>query len=290
MKNIILHLRIPFSFFLMPVYWFALSQTSNTNLGISIGVFFLLHLLIYPASNAYNSYYDKDEGSIGGLENPPPVSKALFYVAWGLDIIAVIIAYLLSGWILALALLIYSSISKAYSNDKIRLKKYPILSWITVGIFQGAFTYLTVIQAIDELPLENLLQEKYLFPALLSSFNLLGFYPMTQIYQHEEDAKRGDLTMSRLLGIRGTFIFTAGIFLLVTIGFFYFFQTQQIFQFPAFIVYLVVMSPVLIFFNSWFLKVLKDERLADYKHTMQLNFLGSICLNLFFILLYLSSH
>lgn len=111
---------------------------------------------------------------------------------------------------------------------------------------------------------------------------------MTQIYQHEEDAKRGDLTMSRLLGIRGTFLFTAGIFLLVTIGFFFFFQGKKIFNFSAFIVYLLVMSPVLIFFNVWFLKVLKNEQLADYKHTMQLNFWGSICLNVFFVLLFLS--
>lgn len=288
MKNILLHLRIPFSFFLMPVYWFALSQTNQVNTGISIGVFILLHLLIYPASNAYNSYYDKDEGSIGGLENPPPVSKELFYVAWALDILAIIIAYFLSGWVLALALFIYSSVSKAYSNDKIRLKKYPTISWITVGIFQGAFTYLTVIQAIDNALISDLMQEKYLFPAVLSSFNLLGFYPMTQIYQHEEDAKRGDLTMSRLLGIRGTFLFTAGIFLLVTIGFFFFFQGKKIFNFSAFIVYLLVMSPVLIFFNVWFLKVLKNEQLADYKHTMQLNFWGSICLNVFFVLLFLS--
>lgn len=288
MKNILLHLRIPFSFFLMPVYWFALSQTNQVNTGISIGVFVLLHLLIYPASNAYNSYYDKDEGSIGGLKNPPPVSKELFYVAWALDILAIMIAYFLSGWILALALFIYSSVSKAYSNDKIRLKKYPILSWITVGVFQGAFTYLTVIQAIDNVLISDLMQEKYLFPAVLSSFNLLGFYPMTQIYQHEEDAKRGDLTMSRLLGIRGTFLFTAGIFLLVTVGFFFFFQEKEIFHFSAFIVYLLVMSPVLIFFNVWFLKVLKNEQLADYKHTMQLNFLGSICLNVFFVLLFLS--
>lgn len=288
MKNILLHLRIPFSFFLMPVYWFALSQTNHANTGISIGVFILLHLLIYPASNAYNSYYDKDEGSIGGLENPPPVSKELFYVAWALDILAIIIAYFLSGWILALALFIYSSVSKAYSNDKIRLKKYPILSWITVGVFQGAFTYLTVIQAVDNVLISDLMQEKYLFPAVLSSFNLLGFYPMTQIYQHEEDAKRGDLTMSRLLGIRGTFLFTAGIFLLVTVGFFFFFQEKEIFKCSAFIVYLLVMSPVLVFFNVWFLKVLKNEQLADYKHTMQLNFLGSICLNVFFVLLFLS--
>ena len=288
MKNTILHLRIPFSLFLMPVFWFAVSQSQNPDWGITVGLFIVLHLLIYPASNAYNSYFDKDEGSIGGLENPPPVSLELFYVSWILDIVAIIVAYLLGGWILSLALIIYSSISKAYSNDKIRLKKYPIISWLTVGIFQGAFTYLTVIQAVDKIEMPEIWQNKYLFPAILSSLNLLGFYPMTQIYQHEEDARRGDMTMSRLLGIKGTFIFTASIFLFVTMGFFFYFQETLIYNFPAFAIYLLVMSPVLIYFNLWFLKVLKNENQADFHHTMRLNMLGSVCLNLFFILLLIS--
>ena len=285
MKNILLHLRIPFSLFLMPVFWFAVSQSQRPDWGVVAVLFVVLHLLIYPASNAYNSYFDKDEGPIGGLENPPPVNIELFYVAWVLDIVAFIVAYFLGGWILSVALIIYSSISKAYSNDKIRLKKYPIISWLTVGIFQGAFTYLTVIQAVDKISLSNILQNIYLIPAILSSLNLLGFYPMTQIYQHEEDARRGDMTMSRLLGIKGTFIFTASIFLFVTIGFFFYFQNTQLFHVQAFVVYLLVMSPVLIYFNLWFLKVLKNENQADFHHTMRLNMLGSVCLNLFFILL-----
>ena len=269
----------------MPVFWFAVSQTQNPNWIIVGGLFVILHLLIYPASNAYNSYFDKDEGSIGGLENPPPVSKELYYVSLILDFIAIIVAYFVSGWILSVALIIYGFISKAYSNDKIRLKKYPILSWLTVGVFQGAFTYLTVIQAVGNINLSDLWQTKYLFPAILSSLNLLGFYPMTQIYQHEEDARRGDLTMSRLLGIKGTFIFTASIFLFVTIGFYFYFQNTQLFYIQAFIVYLLVMSPVLIYFNLWFLKVLKDENQADFHNTMRLNMLGSVCLNVFFLLL-----
>ena len=288
MKNIILHLRIPFSLFLMPVFWFAISQSQNPNWGITAGLFVVLHLLIYPASNAYNSYFDKDEGPIGGLKNPPPVNLALFYVAWVLDIVAFVVAYFLGGWILSVALIIYSSISKAYSNDKIRLKKYPIISWLTVGFFQGAFTYLTVIHTVNMVSLSEILQNKYLFPAILSSLNLLGFYPMTQIYQHEEDARRGDMTMSRLLGIKGTFIFTASIFLFVTIAFFFYFKGVRIYNFPAFFVYLLVMSPVLIYFNLWFLKVFKNENQADFHHTMRLNMLGSVCLNLFFILLLIS--
>ena len=40
-------------------------------------------------------------------------------------------------------------------------------------------------------------------PAILSSLLLFGSYPMTQIYQHEEDARRGDKTLSLKLGIQG---------------------------------------------------------------------------------------
>jgi 1,4-dihydroxy-2-naphthoate octaprenyltransferase len=41
--------------------------------------------------------------------------------------------------------------------------------------------------------------------AILSALFFAGSYPLTQIYQHEEDARRGDLTLSRVLGVAGTF-------------------------------------------------------------------------------------
>lgn len=290
MKNVLILLRIPFSLFLMPVYWFALSQAPVFDWKLALGVFVLLHGLIYPASNAYNSYYDKDESPIGGLENPPPVSKALYYTAWGLDLLAIILAYWWSGWVLALALWIYSTVSKAYSNDKIRLKKYPILSWLVVGIFQGGFVYLSIMQALGNLSLTDLGQQQYWLPALLSTLNLLGFYPMTQIYQHKEDAQRGDLTMSRLLGIRGTFVFTALVFALVSGGFYLFFQEKQLLGYPTFVWYVLFLSPVLLFFHVWLIKVWKNPAEANFKNTMLLNVSGAICLNLFFMFIFLEKN
>ena len=94
MKNVLIHLRLPFSFLLLPVFLFALSQSPNPDVPKSWWVFFILHFLLFPASNAYNSYFDKDEGSIGLLEIPPPVSKSLFYTAWALDILGLILGYL----------------------------------------------------------------------------------------------------------------------------------------------------------------------------------------------------
>ena len=50
--------RLPFSFFLMPVYWFALSQVVDNELGPGIADLLSCHVLVYPASNGYNSLMD----------------------------------------------------------------------------------------------------------------------------------------------------------------------------------------------------------------------------------------
>lgn len=276
-KDIILHLRIPFSFFLMPVYWFALSQASIVDKPKAIWVFVILHLLIYTASNAYNSYFDKDEGSIGGLEKPPAVDDKLFWVAWGIDILAIVLGFLFVNLLFALLIFIYSMVSKAYSDDKVRLKKYAVLSWFIVGFFQGAFTYFTVILAVSN---NNELLKPQLLPALISTLMLWAIYPVTQVYQHDEDRKRGDNTMSMLLGIRGTFVFTALVFTLAFGLFFLYFPQAD------FILLLLFNLPTLAYFSWWFLKVLKDANQANFRHVMWLNLLASFCLNGFYIWLY----
>src|SRR5436190_6563663 len=71
-------LRLPFSIFLSPLYFFALAQVPDIHWGKAIMVFLILHFLVYPASNGYNSYMDRDTQSIGGLETPPPPPKQLY--------------------------------------------------------------------------------------------------------------------------------------------------------------------------------------------------------------------
>ncbi|MDZ7935973.1 MAG: UbiA family prenyltransferase [Emticicia sp.] len=273
-KDILLHLRLPFSFFLMPVYWFAISQTPNLDKPKAFWIFIILHIFIYPASNAYNSYFDKDEGSIGGLEKPPAVDKKLFWVSWIIDASAVIISLVVLDWVFALMIFVYGLVSKAYSDNAIRLKKYPILSWFVVGLFQGAFTYFSVIMVFDK-DLETL--KTQILPAIISTMMLWAVYPMSQIYQHEEDSKRGDTTMSIILGIRGTFVFTSIVFSIAFTGFFFYFNQAD------FITLLIFNFSTLVFFGWWFLQVLKDKNQANFKNTMWLNLLASVCLNGFYI-------
>src|SRR5690349_7455866 len=96
-----LHLRIPFSFYLMPVFLFAWSISPHPALWRVLLSFIILHFFLYSASNGYNSFFDKDEDSIGGLENPPPVSKELLYVSLLLDGIALLLGIFLGWWFVA---------------------------------------------------------------------------------------------------------------------------------------------------------------------------------------------
>ncbi len=277
------HLRIPFSFYLLPIYAFAFSTAPPAAWLTGALTFVALHLFLYPASNGYNSFFDKDEESIGGLEKPPPVDGELYRAALWFDAAALCLG-LLVGWRFALALLVYGLVSKAYSWDKIRLKKYPIAGWLVVCFFQGAFTFLMVRQAHGQLLFAELLAPTHLYPALLSTAMLLGSYPMTQIYQHREDARRGDLTLSRLLGIRGTFLFTAVFFGATTVGFVWYFYTYvntlAALLFPAFL------TPVLLYFGYWFWQVLADAQRANFRATMRLNLLSAVCLNAYFFCLF----
>ncbi len=85
-RNTIKLLRIPFSFFLMPLFLFAYSQAETVIHHQALFSFLIIHLLVYPASNGYNSYIDRDEDSIGGLEKPPMPTIQLFYLTLFLDI------------------------------------------------------------------------------------------------------------------------------------------------------------------------------------------------------------
>src|SRR6187431_2412163 len=132
-----LHLGIPFSYFLLPVFLFSLSVSPNITEKTLLWTFLIVHIFLYPASNGYNSYFDKDEKSIGGLKNPPPVNKGLYFLSLLFDVIAIALAFVKIGWAFAVMVFVYGLASKVYSHPSTRLKKYPIGGWLFTGFFQG---------------------------------------------------------------------------------------------------------------------------------------------------------
>lgn len=285
-SNALTLMRIPFSVFLMPVFWFALSTLQHVDVWRATAVFMVLHLLVYPASNGYNSYYDRDEGSIGGLKNPPKVNRQLMHLVLLFDILAVLLSLLLSALFGALVAL-YLLISKAYSYEGIRLKKYPILSTLVVTFFQGAFTY-AMVQVGAGLSFGQVLQQPNVWFALVSTLFLCGSYPLTQVYQHEEDSRRGDRTISLLLGIKGTYLFSGLSLLTGTVLLLWlYYSTGQV---RNVWVFLLCTSPVLYFFSGWALRATRHRSAANYDNTMQMNKLSSVCISAAFLLMIVLRH
>jgi len=280
LRSTIQLLRFHFSFFLMPVYWFALSQVVYKNIPHAILVFVILHLLIYPASNGYNSYMDRDETSIGGLKNPLLPTKQLFYITVFMDALAMLLSCFISFYFLA-GVIAYIFASRAYSYRGIRLKKYPFAGYLTVIIFQGAVTFFLVYHGSHA----NSTLHVPVSAMIASSLLIGGFYPLTQVYQHEADLKDGVKTISYLLGYRGTFIFAMILYgaAFTAMGY-YFFSSLEIKEFFALA---TCMLPVLVYFFIWAVKVWKDEKQANFKNTMRMNLLASCCTNIGFIVVLL---
>ena len=280
----LLHLRLLFSVFLLPVFLFALSQATEINVLEAVLTFVVWHLLVYPASNGFNSYFDKDEGSIALIESPPPVDKSLYYFSLLLDVIALLLS-LFVGWILFFAVLIYGIISKMYSHPQFRLKKYPIISFLIVFIFQGAFIYWSTYASIGSFDGLSDWNFNFILAGLISSCLIGATYPLTQVYQHEEDSKRGDTTLSIVLGIRGSFYFSAILFLLSGILVYFYWQSLGLIQY--FWLFLLIAAPVLILFIKWFIAVYQDPAEANFKNMSRMTLVSSIMMLLYFGILVL---
>jgi 1,4-dihydroxy-2-naphthoate polyprenyltransferase len=268
-------LRFHFSFFLLPVFLFAISQLTIIDWKNTFFVFIILHLLVYPASNGYNSYMDRDETPIGGLKNPMQPTKQLFRISVVMDIAAIIFSLTISK-ALALGILFYIIASRAYSYRRIRLKKYPIAGFLTVFIFQGALIFFIVyyacgVQTPDFVPV---------IPCIVSSLLIGALYPLTQIYQHEEDRKDGVITISYLLGKTGSFVFSGIEFLVAAVLLYFYFSRQD--QLNYFFLFLICTFPVVLFFCYWMIKVWRDHAEANFSNSLLMNIIAMVCTSGYF--------
>jgi 1,4-dihydroxy-2-naphthoate octaprenyltransferase len=222
---------------------------------------------------------DRDTTPIGGLEHPQQPTRQLFRVTLLMDLAALLLGFLI-GPVFVAGLLIYILASRAYSYRGIRLKKYPIIGWLTVISCQGALIFFLVYTGSHRTGATAGMDS--LAPALLAASLLLGgFYPLTQIYQHEADGRDGVKTLSMLLGYRGTFVFTGLVYGIAFLFLAYYFLITL--QRNEFYVLATCMLPVVVYFLVWAIRVWRDKAAANYANTMRMNLLASICTNIGFI-------
>lgn len=149
---------------------------------------------------ALNSAYDRDEGDIAYLRRPPPPPPHLAGFGLGLMVLGLLgSVFLPAPYRVAYAVCL--GLSMLYSVPPFRLKAVPGADWIINMVGFGTLTPYAGWAATG-LPLDParglvLLAFCPLFAAL---------YPLTQIYQLEEDRRRGDLTLAVMLGTRRSLV------------------------------------------------------------------------------------
>ena len=149
---------------------------------------------------ALNSAFDRDEGDIAYLRSPPPPPRRLATFGG-----AIMLAGLAGALLLPMAYwLTYGlcvALSVLYSAPPFRLKSVPGADWL---INMWGFGTLTPFAgwAATGMPLGPV--GKLVLLAFCPLFAAL--YPLTQIYQFEEDARRGDRTLALFLGVRRSLI------------------------------------------------------------------------------------
>ncbi len=207
LRTLFTHLRLHFQLLLAPIFlWgYLLADLPLTwRFWVAFAAF---HLFLYGGTTAFNSYYDRDEGPVGGLERPPAAVPALlpFSLLW--QAIGVGLAALVN----LPFLLIYSTITlmgAAYSHPSLRWKAHPIGGLLTVAIGQGILAGLG--GWVSAFPAWNAPHGLAWLGIIAVALITTGFYPITQIYQVEEDLARGDRTFAAWAGACGTFGFTIG--------------------------------------------------------------------------------
>lgn len=144
---------------------------------------------------ALNSAFDKDEGDVAYLRRPPPPPPGLALFGLALMAAALFAALSLPRPFLA-ASAVCSGLSVLYSVPPVRLKAVAGFDWV---INMAGFGFLTPYAGwaltgrdVGGPGLLVLISFAFLFGAL---------YPLTQLYQLEEDTRRGDRTLAVWLGI-----------------------------------------------------------------------------------------
>jgi 4-hydroxybenzoate polyprenyltransferase len=165
--------------------------------------FLIFHFLLYGGATAFNAYFDQDEGPIAGLRRPPPAGRVCLWGGLAFMLGGAALAWAIGGTF-ALIYLVMLLLGLGYSHPRLRFKNGPISSILVVALGQGLLGYLGGAAAAVPARLPPM-DAPFVLGALTSLLITAGLYPLTQVYQIDEDRRRGDLTFAVRYGPQGVF-------------------------------------------------------------------------------------
>ena len=169
---------------------------SGAHVGAALQALVIWVVFLNGGTLAINSVFDKDEGDIGYLNAPPPLPRYLLHFSVALLVLGQLLAFTLpAGFQIAYAICFVLSI--LYSVPPFRFKAVAGVDWVINMWGFGSLTPYAAWAATGR-PLD--VGHGLVLLAFCPLF--AGLYPLTQLYQFDEDRRRGDRTLALILGMR----------------------------------------------------------------------------------------
>ncbi|HVF10976.1 MAG TPA: UbiA family prenyltransferase [Abditibacteriaceae bacterium] len=192
-------LRLPYQLQLGPIFAWGYflgngSFASPQAVLYFVAVFLIFHIAAFGGLTALNSFYDRDTGPVGGLWQPPPPPPHLWAFAWTVQISGFVLLLPLD-WRLATVYVAIVLLALGYSHPRTRWKGHPWKSVAVVALGQGVLDFTAGALTAPAWQLNAPLW----WGMLGATLTVIGYYPLTQLYQVADDLERGDHTTAAVL-------------------------------------------------------------------------------------------
>lgn len=214
-NSFLAHLRLHYQFLILSGAFLSGAVFSGGAGGGAFVLQFLnVHILLFGGVTVYNSYWDKDTGAIGGMRHPPTLASWTLPASWILQAIGLVLAALVSpvsAAVYAAAMFLFW----CYSRPGIRWKGRPLLGLLAIGVGTGVCGFLLGYLHRGG----NHVAAGSVAGSLGVACLIVSLFPMSQVYQVEEDLERRDMTFTARYGLGGVrrayaLLFPSGVLLL----------------------------------------------------------------------------
>lgn len=274
-KRVLIHIRWPLQSFTLLGFLFGMIIT-RIELSMDLVLGFISWFFLCSAIAVFNSYYDKDEKPVAGLENPPTAAFSMLIGAWLMKLSGFIIALFLNKMFLT----IYIAgviLSVLYSHEKFRLKSNGYIA-VFLNFVVGAMTFLAASSFL--LPSSAIL----FFGSVTAGSFLAAIYLMMQVHQKEEDKDRKDISIMVLYGRKMAITFAIVLMIVAAILSLLSLVMSNYQWFYIFIL-IIYFATILFFSYAWLKK--QEDPMSDFKIMNKLTMRLSYAANLILVIIYI---